>query len=522
MPRAEQGRGLRAVVFLDTVGSTQIASELGDERWQTLLKRELQILRRLLKERGGREVDVAGDGLFALFDEPAAAVRFAAEAADEVREIGLEVRAGVHFGEVEFADGRPAGIVVHTGARVMAAGGAGEVVVTQTVRDLLSGGRLSFAERGTHELKGVPGSWPLFALSGVDQESVTLPLDEDAARERRREASEPAPSVKRRTFLIGAGATAVAAASFGIYRLNRKEDDSSPAAPPGYNRLFRFDPATGDLQIMPARLPALGSILPSLAVGEGGVWVGDVSVHHVEPDSGQIAALVDIESGIARPVADIAVALDDIWAVSPYGLYRIDPADDEVLDVSPFDPAHEPWATGIAIGFRSVWTCREDGTLLRFDPGSGLSPLDEIPVGDVPSDLVIAAGALWVADEFGAVVRLDPGTGKRRRIDIGGAPKALAATEERLLAVDPEGVMTVVDFDTLEHHPVSLGGNPTSIAEGADAIWVGDLEGWLVQVDKLRLTELTRYRVPGHVANVAPDEESGYLWIRTVGKPPRD
>ena len=157
MPRAEQGRGLRAVVFLDTVGSTQIASELGDERWQTLLRRELQILRGLLKESGGREVDVAGDGLFALFDEPAAAVRFAASAVEAVREIGVEVRAGVHFGEVEFSDGHPAGIVVHTGARAMSIGDAGQVIVTQTLRDLVSGGRLRFVDRGTHELKGIPG-----------------------------------------------------------------------------------------------------------------------------------------------------------------------------------------------------------------------------------------------------------------------------------------------------------------------------------------------------------------------------
>ena len=166
MPRVEQGRGLRAVVFLDTVGSTQIASELGDERWQTLLRRELQILRRLLKESGGREVDVAGDGLFALFDQPAAAVRFAASAVEAVREIGVEVRAGVHFGEVEFSDGHPAGIVVHTGARVMSLGDAGQVIVTQTLRDLVSGGRLRFADRGTHELKGIPGSSSLYLLDG--------------------------------------------------------------------------------------------------------------------------------------------------------------------------------------------------------------------------------------------------------------------------------------------------------------------------------------------------------------------
>jgi class 3 adenylate cyclase len=120
MPRTHERRGLRAVVFVDTVGSTGIAAELGDERWQRLLLKELAILRGILKDQGGSEVDAAGDGLFALFDEPAAAVRFAAEATVAVREIGVEVRAGVHFGQCEFSNGRPAGIVVHTGARTWA------------------------------------------------------------------------------------------------------------------------------------------------------------------------------------------------------------------------------------------------------------------------------------------------------------------------------------------------------------------------------------------------------------------
>jgi hypothetical protein len=166
------------VVFLDTVGSTRIAAELGDERWQVLLRRELAVLRHLLKERGGREVDAAGDGLFVLFREPAQGVRFAADAALAVRELGLETRAGVHFGETEFAEGHPGGIVVHTGARTMSTGGPGEVIVTQTVRDLVSGGNLRFAEHGVHELKGVPGTWPLFRLVGIDGQSLAPPLAE--------------------------------------------------------------------------------------------------------------------------------------------------------------------------------------------------------------------------------------------------------------------------------------------------------------------------------------------------------
>ena len=255
MPRTQQGRGLRAVVFLDTVGSTRVAAELWDERWQVLLRRELAILRRLLKERGGREVDAAGDGLFALFLEPARAVQFAAEAALVVRELGLEIRAGVHFGECEFSEGHPGGIVVHTGARTMSTGGPGEVIVTQTVHDLVTGGNLRFAGHGVHELKGVPGTWPLFSLTGIDDDIVTAPLSEEEAASRRREAAARPPVVRRRAFLAGI-VTALVASAAATYLLTR-EVDHLPTPPSGLNRLIRFDLSTGAMTMMPYILPPL-------------------------------------------------------------------------------------------------------------------------------------------------------------------------------------------------------------------------------------------------------------------------
>jgi hypothetical protein len=222
-------------VFLDTVGSTSIAAELGDERWQVLLRRELVTLRRLLKESGGQEVDVAGDGLFSIFREPARAVHFAAEATQAVRELGLEIRTGVHFGECEFSEGHPSGIVVHTGARTMSIGGPGEVIVTQTVRDLVSGGSLRFTEHGVHELKGVPGTWPLFMLTAIDDDLVAPLLPEEEAATRRREAATRPPVVRRRTFLAGIVA-ALVASSFATYLLTRG-DGRVPTPPSGLDRI---------------------------------------------------------------------------------------------------------------------------------------------------------------------------------------------------------------------------------------------------------------------------------------------
>ena len=122
-------------------------------------------MRRELVRWRGREVDSAGDGFLATFDGPARAIRCASAIVDGVRELGLEVRAGLHTGECEVADGKVAGIAVHTGARVAGHASAGEVLVSSTVKDLVAGSGIGFAERGAHELKGIPGEWRLFALA---------------------------------------------------------------------------------------------------------------------------------------------------------------------------------------------------------------------------------------------------------------------------------------------------------------------------------------------------------------------
>jgi class 3 adenylate cyclase len=160
----EPERMLATVLFTDIVESTEKAIELGDRGWRDILERHNALVRRELLRHRGREVDSAGDGFLATFDGPARAIRCASAIVDGVRELGLTVRAGLHTGECEVADGKVAGIAVHTGARVAARAGAGEVLVSSTVKDLVAGSGITFVERGTHELKGIPGDWRLFAL----------------------------------------------------------------------------------------------------------------------------------------------------------------------------------------------------------------------------------------------------------------------------------------------------------------------------------------------------------------------
>jgi len=159
---AEPDRVLSTVLFTDIVGSTERTAELGDRAWRGLLERHHSLVRRQLAWFRGRELDTAGDGFFATFDGPARAIRCAHAIVESVRELDLEVRAGLHTGECEVVDAKISGIAVHTGARVASLANAGEVLVSSTVRDLVSGSGLRFEDRGTHELKGV-GEWRIYA-----------------------------------------------------------------------------------------------------------------------------------------------------------------------------------------------------------------------------------------------------------------------------------------------------------------------------------------------------------------------
>jgi class 3 adenylate cyclase len=162
---ADLDRVLATVMFTDIVGSTAKTAELGDRGWGALVERHHDTVRALLGRFRGNEVDTAGDGFFATFDGPARAVRCAQAIGDAVRDLGLEVRAGVHTGEVETIAGKVGGIAVNVGARIAALAAPSEVLVSQTVKDLVSGSGLSFEDAGEHELKGVPIS--LFGSPGV-------------------------------------------------------------------------------------------------------------------------------------------------------------------------------------------------------------------------------------------------------------------------------------------------------------------------------------------------------------------
>jgi len=163
----DSDRSLATVLFIGIVGWTQKAGQLGDRRWGYLLDEHHARIRRQLDGFRGVEVDTAGDDFFTTFDGPARALRCACAIWDMVRDIGIEIRAGLHTGEVERQGAAVSGLAVHVGARVGALARASEVLVTSTVQMLVLGSGISFADRGVHTLKGVPDQWQLFAVKHI-------------------------------------------------------------------------------------------------------------------------------------------------------------------------------------------------------------------------------------------------------------------------------------------------------------------------------------------------------------------
>jgi class 3 adenylate cyclase len=163
----ESDRVLATVMFTDLVGSTERAAALGDAAWRDLVERHHGVVRTALARHRGREIDTAGDGFFAAFDGPARAIRCAAAIREGVAALGLEIRIGLHAGECERVGAGLRGMAVHVGARVSSLARAGEILVTSTVRDLVAGSGIAFAEHGVHELKGVPDAWRVYRVEGL-------------------------------------------------------------------------------------------------------------------------------------------------------------------------------------------------------------------------------------------------------------------------------------------------------------------------------------------------------------------
>ncbi len=229
MPRRAKSteRRLVTVLFTDIAGSTERAAELGDTQWRRLLDAHNRAMRRQLKLHQGREIDTAGDGFFSTFQQPAHAIDCALDMIEAVAALGLSIRAGVHMGEVDVLGPKISGMTVHLGARLMSLADGGQVIVSSTVRDLMSGSELPFVDRGVRQLKGVDAEWHVYSIDGPPEETPQLHLPEP---------HEPV-GWWRRPVVLTAAALALVVGVIGGILLTRGGEQLTPAA----NSVMRID-----------------------------------------------------------------------------------------------------------------------------------------------------------------------------------------------------------------------------------------------------------------------------------------
>ena len=521
-------RRLLTVLFTDIVGSTDVAVEMGDARWRELLSRHHRLIRTALKRFGGKEIDTAGDGFFATFERPAQAIRCAAAVVASVRMLGIEVRAGLHLGEVELAEGRVGGVAVHTGARVLAAAGPGEVMVTSTLRELVSGSGLDFADRGMHQLKGIPGEWQLFALVSVDGAPVEPPLGGEAAADRRRSIEVTTLLRRNRTLLGAALLVGIVIVVLILATPGPKETGRAAPTEPPLDSVVNVDPANvthGIAEILHITRDALeghGGGNPKLIVGEGGVWVRAAYLAHLDPATGEIVGnhLTIETNGIAAADRGIEVGDRTVWvggglhgAVA--SILRWDPATDQQLgDVT--IPSGQI-VNDVEVGGGKVWATFADGRVVELDAASR-HELAETHVPGIIDDAVLGAHALWALDLTGGTLTPvnERTLRKEKPVSFPGSILDMAADTDHVWLLESVG-HDVIPVSATGHvgDPVPVGPSPSGIAVGLGAVWVSDEDGDVYRIDPLTLT-VTHVHVGGHLTAIAVDEGSETLWL-TVG-----
>jgi class 3 adenylate cyclase len=475
---------LATVLFTDIVDSSTLARELGDARWHVLLARHHAIVRKAIRRFHGREVDNAGDGFFITFRDQSDAIRCACAIIDDVRLLGIEVRAGCHVGQAEVVGRKLSGITIHTASRVMAEAGAGEVLLSSTMRDLVPASGFGFGDRGERTLKGIHGRWHLYGVVAVDGEERSGPLDpEEAAR--RREAIEPPPLQERRWIraAVLASVLVVTAAGTVIFVSRPKPVVVVPES------VVRIDPVTmrviadvpiaqpeagqmtmvppnqvwslshkqqvisvidADTDIAEAPVPIGGGTAGSEGSGFGMVYafglvwvapIGETAVDAIDPQTGVVDRRIPMPGTTGRLAAD-----DTLWVPVTEGCCW------HIRSVTPdgslvCDQKIDPGGYNTAFGEGSAWVSTHKGlSVTKVDPDTCEGTTIKLPgINGDPSGIGFGFQSVWVSDaEAGVVYRIDPATQKViNTIQIGdvgpGYQTDIVMLDDSMWVTDPGG-----------------------------------------------------------------------------------
>ena len=518
MPRRDpHDQILASVLFTDIVGSTETAARLGDRGWKQLSTKHNAVMRKELKRFRGKEMDTAGDGFFATFDQPADAIRCAVAVSERLAPLDVHIRAGVHIGQVEVGGPKVQGIAVAIGARVMAKAQGDEVLVSSTVRDALAGADITFEDRGTYELKGVPGEWHLFAVRrsealvarALGNELVELPGEGDA----------PARPWHRQTGALVAIAVVVVIAVAAVFALSLR-DDTSPFEP-AVNTVMALDPS--DASVVTGA--AVGAVPLAVGADDTSVWVtnsGSGNVTKVDP-TGDLDPLT---LAVDPPGAPGAVAVGDgtAWVT-------IDGDTGAAVDqfaanaTTPKRTDLAPGVAGIAYGDGIVWiTNNINGDLYRLDPATGGTQRRfHLEDGGGLEGVAVGGGYVWVADglQHHALLRVDPGTGEVKPIELSGDPHGVAFEGGSIWVSIPDlDQVKRIDASTFQQVTVP------QVCDLPQEIAVTEADAWVTCVNSRMVVGIdTRSNVPG--PDLTLDQGlvpwgiavgAGYVWV-TVTAP---
>jgi class 3 adenylate cyclase len=527
MPGVSGAKRVTTVLFLDMVGSTRLASQLGDDRWRTTLARFRKIVRANLKVHQGREKDTAGDGFFATFLQPASALRCAASIARDVQSIGLDVRCGVHSGEVGTVERRPGGMAVHVAARVMALAGPAEILCTTTVRDLVLGSDIGFEKRGAHELDGVPGVWEILTVNGTPG-----PVPEALTLEERRDrlaAMQPQGTQRSRLVLFGIPSVAVLAVVVGLLVATHGGNQPPPLAP----SLLRIDESNHNkiVQSLGAR-PDTGNVVLGDTAGTFWQRVGDALIGRSVEDGGNPLRIEGADLGF-----DPTFGFGSIWTygtgvktntmlVTRYDVRSGRPMQPFAIPGSPMTQVYTNAFRAFVAGPTGVWYLRYDNTKLSFiDPIT--NRVRSWPTGSWglvgPAQVLPTANAVWLCDPTDNILkRFDVATDRvsARIRTLGTAACPVAADKTSVWILDRSGAQTLRQIDTKTGEQLgewgigpSLPGTSGLSAYAFGSIWF-PVGRFVYRFDLARDVSIPIAMPAGVTAGtVVADEPSGTVWV---------
>ncbi len=544
MVRNRANRRLATVLFVDIVDSTGIASQTGDRRWRELLMAFRRVVRRQLRSHGGHEEDTAGDGFFATFARPAGAVTAAAGIVAKVQALGIDVRCGVHTGELQRIDGHLGGVAAHIGARVMALAGPAEILVTGTVHDLAVGGGISFLPSGDTELRGVPGRWALHRVIDVEGALVPSALEPEEARRRRGTADHGLPRwpplPRRRIFGVAVMA-ALALGGLGAVIITLPRDapslaggpSSSPYLPP---TMLKIDSVTNEVVAeIHDRYLRTDPDAPAWIV-DGTLWQETITeLVRRDIDTGQVLDVIDKPANTTYTLfgfGSIWFAVEDDVVGGRWDLHRVDPVSGRTLAVIDIEPS----VRDIAFGRDAIYVLSREGEILEIDPReNGLVDTDRLPIDTIPDALASIGRTLWICEcDEGRILQWDPNEdveirtvefaqrGFIMRDQREASQGTVSVDEDTVWLLDWEGgTITPVDTATGEAgQPVGIPQNSYWHDFGIDSIWItASTDIYRLRLDTMR-AEVIPLPEGVDAGGIAVDESSGAVWVVNVERKP--